>query len=93
MNPDRFFPWIQKIHPDRRSNILRLKGIIAFAGDAERYVVAGRSHDHRRRSPAPVERREKRESSLVFIGPRSRPREDRAHLQGVRSPGMIPDKS
>ncbi len=33
MNADRFFPWIQKITQTDGPNILRLKGIIAFAGD------------------------------------------------------------
>ena len=41
MNPDRFFPWIQKITQTEGPNILRLKGIIAFKDDAERYVVQG----------------------------------------------------
>ena len=41
MNPDRFFPWIQKITQTDGPNILRLKGIIAFASDDERYVVHG----------------------------------------------------
>ena len=41
MNPDRFFPWIQKVTQTQGPNILRLKGIIAFKGDEERYVVQG----------------------------------------------------
>ncbi|WP_027992169.1 CobW family GTP-binding protein [Sinorhizobium meliloti] len=68
MNPDRFFPWIQKITQTDGPNILRLKGIIAFAGDAERYVVQGVhmiiEGDHQR----PWKDGEKRESRLVFIG-------------------------
>jgi G3E family GTPase len=68
MNPDRFFPWIQKITQTEGPNILRLKGIIAFQGDAERYVVQGVhmiiEGDHQR----PWKDGEKRESRLVFIG-------------------------
>jgi G3E family GTPase len=68
MNPDRFFPWIQKITQTDGPNILRLKGIIAFAGDADRYVVQGVhmiiEGDHQR----PWKDGEPRESRLVFIG-------------------------
>jgi len=68
MNPERFFPWIQKITQTEGPNILRLKGIIAFKGDEERYVVQGVhmivEGDHQR----PWKEGEKRESRLVFIG-------------------------
>ncbi|MGF9563266.1 GTP-binding protein [Neorhizobium sp. JUb45] len=68
MNAERFFPWIQKITQTEGPNILRLKGIIAFKGDEERYVVQGVhmivEGDHQR----PWKDGEKRESRLVFIG-------------------------
>ncbi len=68
MNPERFFPWIQKVTQTDGPNILRLKGIIAFKGDEERYVVQGVhmivEGDHQR----PWKEGEKRESRLVFIG-------------------------
>ena len=68
MNPERFFPWIQKVTQTDGPNILRLKGIIAFKGDPERYVVQGVhmiiEGDHQR----PWKEDEKRESRLVFIG-------------------------
>lgn len=68
MIPERFFPWIQKVTQTQGPNILRLKGIIAFAGDAQRYVVQGVhmiiEGDHQR----PWKEDEKRESRLVFIG-------------------------
>jgi len=68
MNPDRFFPWIQKITQTEGPNILRLKGIIAFKDDAERYVVQGVhmiiEGDHQRA----WKDGEKHESRLVFIG-------------------------
>ncbi|MDL2405465.1 GTP-binding protein [Rhizobium calliandrae] len=68
MNPERFFPWIQKVTQTDGPNILRLKGIIAFKGDEERYVVQGVhmiiEGDHQRA----WKEGEKHESRLVFIG-------------------------
>lgn len=68
VNPKRFFPWIEKITQLEGPNILRLKGIIAFEGDADRYVIQGVhmivEGDHQR----PWKDGEKRESRLVFIG-------------------------
>ncbi|MBC8130314.1 MAG: GTP-binding protein [Rhizobiaceae bacterium] len=63
-----FFPWIQKLTQEEGPNILRLKGIIAFAGDPDRYVVQGVhmiiEGDHQR----PWRDTEAHESKLVFIG-------------------------
>jgi len=68
LKPDKFFPWLQQITQTQGPNILRLKGIIAFDGDDERYVVQGvhmiLEGDHQR----PWKDGEKRESRLVFIG-------------------------
>ena len=68
MDPKKFFPWIEKITQAEGPNILRLKGIIAFKGDADRYVVQGVhmivEGDHQRA----WKDGEKRESRLVFIG-------------------------
>ncbi|MCO6185011.1 GTP-binding protein [Rhizobium sp. L1K21] len=68
MDPNKFFPWIQKITQIDGPNILRLKGIINFEGDEERYVVQGVhmiiEGDHQR----PWKDGEKRETRLVFIG-------------------------
>src|SRR5262245_27429324 len=41
MDPKRFFPWIEKITQAEGPNILRLKGIIAFKDDPDRYVIQG----------------------------------------------------
>jgi len=68
MNSDRFFPWIQKITQTEGPNILRLKGIIAFKGDEERYVVQGVHMIIEGDHPRPWKDGEKRESRLVFIG-------------------------
>ncbi len=68
LDPKRFFPWIQKITQIDGPNILRLKGIIAFGDDDDRYVVQGIhmivEGDHQR----PWKKGEKRESRIVFIG-------------------------
>ena len=68
MDPDKFFPWIQKITQIDGPDILRLKGIIAFEDDPERYVVQGIhmiiEGDHQR----PWKDSELRQSRLVFIG-------------------------
>jgi G3E family GTPase len=68
MIADRFFPWIQKITQTQGPNILRLKGIIAFKDDPERYVVQGVhmiiEGDHQRA----WKDGEKHETRLVFIG-------------------------
>ena len=68
LDPNRFFPWIQSVTQNQGPNILRLKGIIAFKNDTERYVVQG-AHmiiegDHQRA----WKDGEARESRLVFIG-------------------------
>ena len=68
LDPQKFFPWIQALTQEQGPNILRLKGIIAFAGDPDRYVVQGVhmivEGDHQR----PWRDDEARASRLVLIG-------------------------
>ncbi len=68
MDPQRFFPWIDKITQMEGPNILRLKGILAFKDDPDRFVIQGVhmivEGDHQR----PWKDGEKHESRLVFIG-------------------------
>ncbi|WP_074381396.1 CobW family GTP-binding protein [Bartonella doshiae] len=68
LQPEKFFPWIQQVTQQQGPNILRLKGIIAFQGDNDRYVIQGihmiLEGEHQR----PWREDEKRESRLVFIG-------------------------
>ena len=68
MDPKKFFPWIEKITQMEGPNILRLKGIIAFKDDPDRYVIQGVhmiiEGDHQRA----WKDGEKHESRLVFIG-------------------------
>lgn len=68
LEPQRFFPWIQEITQQFGPDILRLKGILAFKDDPERYVVQGVhmiiEGDHQRA----WKEGEERTSRLVFIG-------------------------
>ncbi len=68
LDPRRFFAWINDTTQEHGPNILRLKGILAFADDDDRYVLQGVhmivEGDHQR----PWREGEARESRLVFIG-------------------------
>ena len=68
MDSRKFFPWIEKVTQLEGPNILRLKGIIAFKDDPDRYVLQGVhmiiEGDHQRA----WKDGEKHESRLVFIG-------------------------
>ena len=68
MDPQKFFDWIGRETQEQGPNILRLKGIIAFKDDPDRYVVQGVHQivegDHQRAWKDDEPRR----SRLVFIG-------------------------
>jgi G3E family GTPase len=68
LDPDKFFPWIQKLVAQEGQNILRSKGILAFKGDPKRFAFQGvhmmLDGDHQR----DWRDSEKRESRIVFIG-------------------------
>jgi G3E family GTPase len=68
MVAEKFLSWINEITQTDGNDILRLKGIIAFAGDPDRYVVQGVhmivEGDHQRA----WKDGESHESRLVFIG-------------------------
>jgi G3E family GTPase len=68
LDPQIFFQWINRITQEQGPDILRLKGILSFKDDDERYVVQGVhmivEGNHQRR----WKEGEKRESRLVFIG-------------------------
>jgi len=68
LSADKFFPWMQELVAKDGPAILRLKGILAFKDDPERFVLQGvhmiLDGDHQR----PWREGEKRESRLVFIG-------------------------
>ena len=80
MDPEKFFPWIDKLTQTQGPDILRLKGIIAFKDDAGSLCRSRRTHDCRRRPPAPVERR--REA-------RKPPRLHRPQTEAGRSAGRF----
>lgn len=68
LDPQKFFDWIGRETQVQGPNILRLKGIMAFKDDPERYVVQGVHQivegDHQREWKADEPRR----SRIVFIG-------------------------
>ncbi|MEM9678483.1 MAG: GTP-binding protein [Pseudomonadota bacterium] len=68
MDHEKFFPWINKLTQMDGPDILRLKGIVAFKGDEDRFVIQGVhmivEGDHQR----PWREDETRETRMVFIG-------------------------
>lgn len=66
--PEKFFPWMQEVVRQFGTDILRLKGIIQFQDDPDRFVIQGvhmlLEGDHQR----PWRSDEPRTSRLVFIG-------------------------
>jgi G3E family GTPase len=68
LDPAKFLPWIEGIIRTLGIDILRMKGIIAFQGDPDRFVIQGvhtlLEGDHQR----PWKAAEARTSRLVFIG-------------------------
>src|SRR6202008_3618865 len=68
LDPMLFMPWLQNLVQAEGQKILRSKGILAFAGDDDRYVFQGvhmmLEGDHQRK----WKDGEPRESRLVFIG-------------------------
>ncbi|MCJ8310968.1 MAG: GTP-binding protein [Hyphomicrobiales bacterium] len=65
---NRFFPWVQSIAQNHGPDLLRMKGIIAFEDDDDRYVIQGvhmlLEGNHQR----PWETDERRLTRMVFIG-------------------------
>ena len=68
LNPSVFFPWINSVVDTLGPDILRTKGILAFKGDDDRYVLQGVHMIIEGDSQRPWGDDEKRESRLVFIG-------------------------
>lgn len=68
LDPEKFYPWIQSISQDVGPDLLRMKGIVAFENDDDRFVLQGvhmqLEGDHQR----PWNSDEQRTSRLVFIG-------------------------
>jgi G3E family GTPase len=74
LDPRKFLPWVQMITQRLGMDILRMKGILSFRDDDDRFVVQAvhmlLEGDHQR----PWKVGEKRVSRLVFIG-RNLPRD------------------
>ena len=68
LDPQKFFPWIQQTAQEQGPDILRLKGILAFKDDPERYVVQGVHMIIEGNHQRPWKDDEMRQSRLVFIG-------------------------
>ena len=68
LDPSKFMAWLQNLVATDGQKILRSKGILAFAGEDDRYVFQGvhmmLEGDHQRK----WREGEPRESRLVFIG-------------------------
>ncbi|WP_180900270.1 CobW family GTP-binding protein [Martelella soudanensis] len=68
MDPEKFFPWIQSTVQNFGIDLLRMKGIVSFDGDDDRYVIQGvhmlLEGDHQRAWKS----EEPRTTRLVFIG-------------------------
>ena len=75
LNPGRFFSWIQTIVSDHGPDLLRMKGIIAFEDDDERFVAQGVHMMLEGDSQRPWKPNEPRTTRIVFIG-RDLPRHD-----------------
>ena len=68
MEPEPFFDWINRATQEQGPNIRRLKGILAFKGDPDRYVVQGVHMIVEGNHQRPWKDGEERRSRLVFIG-------------------------
>ena len=68
IRPELFMPWLRKLTAEQGQDILRLKGVLAFPDEDERYVVQGvhmlLDGNHQR----PWKPDEARVSRMVFIG-------------------------
>lgn len=68
IRPELFMPWLRRLTAEQGQDILRLKGILAFPGEEQRYVVQGvhmlLDGDHQRDWKPD----EARTSRMVFIG-------------------------
>ncbi len=68
MEPEKFFDWIHKATQEQGPNIRRMKGIIAFRDDPERYVVQGVHMIVEGNHQRDWKVGETRQTRLVFIG-------------------------
>lgn len=68
LDRDRFFPWLNRFVQAHGRDVLRLKGIVALAGDRRRYVFHGVHMTLDGRPGRPWQPHEPRAGEIVFIG-------------------------
>jgi Putative GTPases (G3E family) len=68
VNPERFIPWVQQLLAEQGGDILRSKGILAFAGEDRRFIFQGVHMMLDSDLQRPWAPDESRRSRLVFIG-------------------------
>lgn len=68
LDPRQFLPWIQNTTQQFGVDILRMKGIVAFSEDPNRFVVQSVHMLIEGGYQRPWKSEERRESRLVFIG-------------------------
>jgi G3E family GTPase len=68
VDPGKFMPWINELTQTQGPNILRCKGIVAFAEDPKRFVFQGVHMMLDGEPQREWKAGEKRESKVVFIG-------------------------
>lgn len=84
LDGDRFFPWIHALADRQGADILRMKGILALAGEAHRYVIQGVHMIVEGMVQRAWRADEPRQSRLVFIGRHLDADSLRAGLEGCR---------
>lgn len=68
LDPTTFFQWLNRFVQDRGADILRIKGIVPFVGEARRYVFHGVHMTLDGRPGRPWRSGEPRRGEIVFIG-------------------------
>jgi G3E family GTPase len=68
LDPDRFFPWIQDLVQRFGADLLRMKGVLSFRRDDNRFVVQAVHMLMEGDKQRPWRKDEKRVSKIVFIG-------------------------
>ncbi|MCJ2132724.1 GTP-binding protein [Methylobacterium sp. J-026] len=68
LDPTTFFQWLNRFVQDRGADILRIKGIVPFIGEARRYVFHGVHMTLDGRPGRPWRSGEPRCGEIVFIG-------------------------
>ena len=85
VDPERFVPWLNDLIQREGPDILRSKGIIAFANEPRRFVFQGVHQILDGDLQREWKEGERRESRLVFIGRKLKEEEIRATFQQVVS--------